>query len=417
MSKVVETYDVIVVGGGAAGMMAAGTAAARGKRVLVLEKNKRVGEKLRISGGGRCNITNAELDTNVLLSHFAEAAPFLHSAFSKFGVEDTFSFFESRGLPLVVEAHKRAFPNTQKAEDVCKVLETYMKRGKVQVRTGMSVTDIQEKRGRIQKVICGTQEFMTSACILATGGVSHPETGSTGDGFPILERLGHTIMPPTPTIVPLRIKEKWVHKLSGTTLSDVKITFYVGEQKKFAKRGNVLCTHFGVSGPTILNISGKVADILHEGEVTARIDLFPDFDIGALDKRLTEHFNAHKNKLLKNIVSEFMPPGTGEVLLGQMPGVDPEKKVHSVTKEERRIIVDTLKALPLTVRGLMGFDRAVVADGGVPLTEIDMRTMHSKRYKNLFVTGDLLHIARPSGGYSLQLCWTTGYVAGMHAAE
>lgn len=417
MAKTLETYDVIVVGGGAAGMMAAATAAAQGKRVLLLEKNKRLGEKLRITGGGRCNITNAELDTNTLLSYFGAAAPYLHSAFSKFGVKDTFSFFEERGLSLVVEGRKRAFPNTHNAEDVYRVLEASMKRGKVQVRTGMSVTDIQEKRGRIQKVVCGDTEFMTSACILATGGVSHPETGSTGDGFSLLQRLGHAIVPPTPTIVPLRIKEKWVRDLSGTTLSDVKVTFYVEGTKKFSKKGDVLCTHFGISGPTILNVSGKVADLLHEGEVTARIDLFPDLDIGALDKKITAHFDANKNKLLKNTVGVFMSPGTGEVLLAQIPAVDPLKKVHSITKEERRALVDRVKALPMTVRGLMGFDRAVVADGGVPLTEIDMRTMHSKRYKNLFIIGDLLHITRPSGGYSLQLCWTTGYIAGKSAGS
>lgn len=426
MEKTVETYDVIVVGGGAAGMMAAGTAAARGKKVLLLEKNKKLGEKLRISGGGRCNITNAETDEKVLLSHFGEAEQFLYSAFSQFGLKETVSFFETRGLPLKVEAHKRAFPVSESAEDVCETLRAYMARGKVQLRTGVGVTDVLAKRGRIQKVVAGHEEFMTSACILATGGVSHPETGSTGDGFAFLERLGHTVVPPTPTIVPLRTKEAWARALSGTSLQGVKITFFVNGTKKFSIkgamhqgpcRGAVLFTHFGISGPLILNSAGKVADLLHEGVVTASIDTRPDKDLGILDKEITAVFDRNKNKLLKNIWKEIAPSGTAEALATLLPDVDFGKKVHSITKEERRRIAELLKALPLTIKGLMGFERAVVADGGVPLAEVDMRTMHSKLYKNLFITGDLLHITRPSGGYSLQLCWTSGYVAGKHVGS
>jgi predicted Rossmann fold flavoprotein len=195
----------------------------------------------------------------------------------------------------------------------------------------------------------------------------------------------------------------------------VKITFYVGKEKKFSKSGNILLAHFGLSGPLILNSAAQVADLLQEGTVTARIDLYPSLDIGTLDKKLTEHFDANKNKLLKNVVKEFTPAGTGDVLLTLVPSVDPEKKVHSITKEERRALVDMLKGLPVTIPGLMGLDRAVIADGGVPLTEMDMRTMRSKVCSNLFIIGDLLHINRPSGGYSLQLCWTEGYIAGKNA--
>lgn len=417
MEKITQSYDVIVIGGGASGMMAAGTAAARGKRVLLLERNKRLGEKLRISGGGRCNITNAEEDVQKLLSHFGDAEQFLYSAFAQFGMKDTFAFFEKRKLPLKVEAGKRAFPVSEKAEDVCGVLKDYMVRGKVQVRTGMRVTDIQVKRGRIQTVVAGGENFMTSACILATGGVSHPETGSTGDGFELLKKLGHTIITPTPTIVPLRTKEAWARALSGRTLSGMKITFYMNDEKRFALKGALLFTHFGISGPLILNNAGKVADLLYEGTVTARIDTRPDADLGILDKEITSVFDANKNKLLRNVWKEIAPAGIADALIPLLPSVNFETKVHSVTKEERRAIAELLKALPLTISGLMGFERAVVADGGVPLTEMDMRTFHSKLYKNLFVTGDLLHITRPSGGYSLQLCWTTGYIAGTYVGS
>ena len=408
-------FDVIVIGGGAAGMMAAGTAAARGKRVLLFEKNDRLGEKLRISGGGRCNITNAEEDLKVLLKKYDEAEQFLYSAFSEFGVKDTFEFFESRKLPLVVEANKRAFPKSQSAADVVHTMVAFVTQGNVDVRLKTSARNIVAKDGRVEKVVASGGEYFADSYIISTGGVSHPETGSTGDGFLWLKELGHTVEDPTPTIVPVKAKEKWVRDLSGTTLPNVKITFYVGKKKKFSKTGNILLTHFGLSGPTILNSAGAVADLLHEGTVTARIDVFPNMDIGALDKKLTAHFDANKNKFLKNVVKEFTPSGTGEVLLTLVPSIDLEKKVHSITKEERRALVDMLKGLPVTIPGLMGLDRAVVADGGVPLTEIDTRTMRSKKLSNLFIIGDLMHVNRPSGGYSLQLCWTTGHVAGSNA--
>lgn len=408
-------YDVIVIGGGASGMMAAGRAAARGKRVLLIEKNRKLGEKLRITGGGRCNITNAEEDTAVLLQKYGAADVFLHSPFSKFGVTDTFAFFESRGLSLKVEANKRAFPITERAQDVCALLETYMKEAGVEVRTGKAVTSIQSVRGHIESVTVGKEVLTAHSYILATGGVSHAETGSTGDGFGWLRKLGHTVTEPTPTIVPLKTKEAWSRKLSGITLKDIKITFFADGKRRFSKAGNVLLTHFGISGPLILNCAGMVADLLHEESVTARIDTYPHMDLGILDKHISTIFDEHKNKLLRNVFKDIAPTGTSDVLLSLVPSINPETKVHSVTKAERRMLAELLKALPLTVLGLMGLDRAVIADGGVDLVEIDTRTMRSRRCDNLFVTGDLLHIARPSGGYSLQLCWTTGFVAGESA--
>ncbi len=414
-------YDVLVVGGGASGLMAAGRAAERGQRVLLLEKNKKLGEKLGISGGGRCNITNAEEDVRVFASKYGRAEQFLYSIFAQFGVKDTFSFFESRGLPLVVQARKRAFPASEKAADVLKVLENYVREGGVAVRTGSPVTKIVSDKTGISAVYCGKTEYRAKSYILATGSVSHPETGSTGDGFAWLEELGHTVAAPTPTIVPLKVADQWSKILSGTSLSFMKITFFVdtsttlsaGRKKAFSKTGKVLFTHFGLSGPLILNSASAVADLLHEGAITATIDAYPHTDLGSLEKTILSVFDKNKNKTLKNIIKEVVPDGTHKgVLLLLQTQMDITKKVHSVSKEERKALARLLKALPLTIEGLMGFDRAVVADGGVPLNEIDTKTLRSKKVPNLFITGDLLHINRPSGGYSLQLCWTTGYVAG-----
>lgn len=396
-------------------MMAAGRAAEMGKKVLLLEKNENLGEKLSITGGGRCNITNAEEDERLFLSKYGTADKFLHTTFSQFGVQDTFSFFESKGLALKVELHKRAFPLTEHAADVVAVLARYLAKGKVDVRTSVTVEKIIAENRYIGKVQTNVGDFSAHSFILATGGVSHPETGSTGDGFKWLTSLGHTIATPTPTIVPLKVKESWSKKLLGISIPMMKITFFVDKEKKFSRTGALLFTHFGISGPTVLNSAEKVSGLLQEGTVTVQIDVFPELDLGALDKKLMELFDANKNKLLKNVLKDIVPPGTADAFLSLLPSIDPETKVHSVTKENRKKLVELLKRIPLTITGLMGFDKAVVADGGLPLTEVDTRTMKSCLFENLFVTGDLLHISRPSGGYSLQLCWTTGYVAGSHA--
>ncbi len=435
-------YDVIVVGGGASGMMAAGRAAQAGKKVLLIEKNKRLGEKLRITGGGRCNITNAEPDQHALLAHYGDAADFLYSPFSQFGVAATRTFFDNLGVPTVEQGGRRVFPRSELAEDVAEALERHIRAVGVTIRLGAAVQEIlvdaavnagssagsgatagafrritgirvQQSGGAGHKpeVLTVTEG---GSYIIATGGLSHPETGSTGDGFAWLRKLGHTVKEPTPTIVPLAAPDAWVHALSGTALDDAKITFYREGEKAFSKKGKILFTHFGLSGPLILNSAAEVADLLHAGKVTATIDMFPARNIGELDAFLLATFDAHKNKLFKNVLRECVPAGMApgvETFLGGSASVL-ETKVHSITKDMRRALVDAFKAMPLTITGLMGFDKAVVADGGVPLSEIDMKTMRSLRCSNLAITGDLLHINRPSGGFSLQLCWTTGWVAG-----
>jgi predicted Rossmann fold flavoprotein len=298
------------------------------------------------------------------------------------------------------------------------VLADYMEQGKVVVNYKSPVTKVVMNHGRITSVLCGAGEYVAKEYIVATGSVSHPETGSTGDGLRWLTSLGHSVQEPTPTVVPLAIKEDWVHVLAGVSLEMMKVTFFVDEKKAFALKGKILFTHFGISGPLILNNAHKVADLLPAGMVTGALDIFPGLDQGALEKQLLTVFDEHKNKEFKNIVKEIMPEGVQKgIVMVLSEYIDMSTKVHSITKEERKVIARLLKALPFTVEGLMGFDRAVVADGGVPLEEIDMRTMRSKKISNLLVTGDMLHINRPSGGFSLQLCWSTGYVAGSQAGK
>jgi predicted Rossmann fold flavoprotein len=415
-----KQYDVIVIGGGASGMMAAGVAASRGKKVLLLEKGKSLGAKVKISGGGRCNITNAEPDVAVFLSQYGISKDFLYSAFSQFGPKNTFSFFEKLKLPLVAQARQRVFPHTEKANDVVTALERYLKSGGVDCRLGCEVKRLRMepdqigiKDKKIAAVETNLGDFLAKSYILATGGLSHPETGSTGDGFNWLRGMRHLIKNPTPTIVPIKITEPWLKKMAGVSLPLMKIIFYVDGKKKLSKTGPLLFTHFGLSGPLILNTARQVNDWLQEGVITAKIDLFADEDFALLESRIVSLFDQNKNKELKTVLKDLLLPKIALLMQELLPEIDFTTKVHSITKEQRKQLTHLLKGLPVTITSLMGFDRAVVADGGVTLSEIDMRTMRSKLISNLYVTGDLLNITRPSGGFSLQLCWTTGYVAGM----
>ncbi|MFA6042223.1 MAG: aminoacetone oxidase family FAD-binding enzyme [Patescibacteria group bacterium] len=409
-----SVYDLLVIGGGAAGMMAAGRAAERGKRVLLLEKNAQLGAKLAITGGGRCNITNAEENQRLFLAHFGKAEKFLYSSFAQFDNQDAMRFFTDQGLPTVVQAGQRAFPKTERAEDVVRLFVNYLACGKVEVRKRTTVETIRIVDGKIAGVVVGKELMVAKNYLLATGGRSHPETGSTGDGFRWLAKLGHTVVPPTPTIVPLAVADTWVKNLAGVALDDVHVSFFQKGQKLLQLKGRILCTHFGLSGPLILNAAGKVGDMLRQGKVTVSIDVFPKLDFGSLDKHITKVFDQNKNKVLKNVLRLLTPTGTAASIITLLPRVLHEKKIHSISQAERKALGQLLKALPITVQGLMGYEWAVVADGGVPIREVDGKTFRSRKYDNLFITGDLLHITRPSGGYSLQLCWTSGYVAGNH---
>ena len=410
-----KIWDVIIIGGGASGMMSGIVASRTNKTVLILEKNNRLGEKLKITGGGRCNITNAEFNIHKLLSNYGKSKDFLYTPFSIFGVKETFTFFEALGLPLVVEARKRVFPKTEKAIDVFNVLNRELEKNKVEIETGCQVFKfIKDDMGNLIGVKTKKGDFFAKSFIISTGGTSHPETGSTGDGFKFLKDLGHIVEKPTPSVVPLEASDKWIHASSGVSLSFMKITFFLDGKKQFSKTGKILFTHFGLSGPLILNSASYVGSFLQAGKVDAFIDVYPDTDIGSLEKRIIKVFDENKNKFFKNIIKEISPEGMQKSLEIIFDFIL-ENKVHSITKEERKKVVLLLKNLPVHITNLMGYDRAVVVDGGLPLTEIDTRTMKSKLYSNLFVTGDLLNINRKSGGFGLQICWTTGYIAGKNS--
>ena len=413
-----ETYDVIVIGGGPAGMMAAGCAANFGASVLLMEKNERLGKKLSITGGGRCNVTNAQFDTRLFLESFPEAKQFLYSPFSRFGVRETFTFFEDQGLPLIVEEGGRAFPHTQKAEDVCRVFERFVKQsGRVNVQLHTALLSFVQENGILCGVVTSRGMYRAQKIILATGGYAAPETGSTGECLIILARLGHTIQSPSPHLCPLRSPDTWVHALAGISLEDVQLSFFQKNKKVFKKTGRFLFTHFGVSGPLVINASFKAQELLAGGSFFASLDLFPGHDIKQLDTHLVELFDAHKNKQCQNVLRELLQKKLAESILKRLPIALAEKEVHSITKEERRLLIERLKDLRFTINGTMGLDWSIVADGGVDAKEIDFKTMTSRLFPNLYLIGDTLDINRPSGGYSLQLCWTTGFVAGEHAAR
>jgi len=419
--------DVVVIGGGPAGMMAAGRAAAclaknknDGRSVFLLEKNKTPGKKLIITGGGRCNLTNNIPDVRAMLEKYKGSDQFLFSAFSQFGVKDTLDFFKDLGVATKEEAEGRVFPASNKAQSVLDALVRYMKEGEVKMRTGVAVADISIDNiaNNILIRLKDKTEIMAKSCIVATGGVSYPETGSTGDGFTWLGKLGHKIIANNSALVPIALKDGWAKKLSGLALKDIRLTVFLNgqRQKNFGKReGKLLFTHFGISGPTILNMSADVGELLPGGEIVIGLDLFPKLDHGALKKNLQTLLVTESNKKLKNTLSKIIPSALVSGLL-EIAGVNGETANHSVRSKDRTMLVSVIKNIPLNVEGLLGADKAIVSSGGVALEEINFKTMQSRLMPEIYVVGDVLNINRPSGGYSLQLCWTTGFVAGNSAA-
>ncbi len=406
-----KIWDVIVIGGGPAGMMTAITASKNGKQVLLLEKNSRLGEKLLITGGGRCNVTNNEFVNRKILPKYKEAESFLYSPFSQFAVKDTLEFFHSRGVTTKVENEGRVFPITDKAETIWHTLTQELIKQKVTVESNITVKEIMAEKDRVTGVLTNKGEIKALHIIIATGGKSRPETGSTGDGFVWLRKLGHNIVTPEASLVPLAIKDQWVKDLQGITLPEVKITLTQFDTKQKVAKGKILFTHFGVTGPTILNMSKSVSELLSYGDVFITLDLLPTLDHGMLNKRLQEIFTREHNKKIKNSLDELFVGALTPIVLAKS-GIDADKKCNSITKEERMKIIEVAKNMKMQVEKLLGTDKAIITSGGIDLSEVDTKTMSSKRYPNLKVVGDVLNIDRPSGGYSLQLCWTTGFVAG-----
>ncbi len=402
-------YDVAVIGGGPAGMMASGRASKTSK-VILLEKNPSLGVKLLITGGGRCNVTNAQYDVRTFLKKYKESDKFLFSAFSQFSVKDAIEYFNGNGMETKVEAESRVFPVSNSAQSVWDVLVKQME--KVTVVTNSAVTGFESDGKTITAInLKNGKKVFAKKVILATGGKSRPETGSTGEGFDWLKKLGHNVIASNEALVPIALKDTWVKDLSGVTLQDIKLTTYQNGAKQQVSKGKLLFTHFGISGPTVLNMSSDVGELLKYGEVDIRLDLLPSLDHGMMNTKLQELFKIDDKKKIKNSLDSLIPSALVGLVL-KYAGIDENKTNNSVSREERLKLIDAIKNVTMHVDSLLGSDKAIVSSGGVDLTEVDFKTMQSKIIDNLYLVGDVLNIDRPSGGYSLQLCWTTGWVAG-----
>ena len=416
MQDLTDTYDVVVIGGGPAGMMAAVEAAGAGASVLLLEKNNVLGKKLLISGGGRCNVTNNKPVVREMLSQYKAEGKYLFSTFMQHGVQETLAWFLDHGVQTIEENEGRLFPSTKKAETIQQALVQALADSTVTVTSQQMVTGIKKHEGGLEIVLKDADPIMTNACIVATGGTTRPETGSTGEGMRWLGALGHTIVENSFALVPLTLSSKWTTDLSGLTIADCKLTLFADDKKHSSAAGKILFTHVGLTGPTVLNMSKTVGDLLEYATVVIKLDVFPGKDPAAVDQILRDAFAADSNKKVRNALGQLLPAAFAKAVLREC-GIDDETKCNSVTRAERIRLGQYLKGVPLPVSGLLGRDKAVVSAGGVALDEVDFKTMESKVVPGLYVVGDMLNINRPSGGYSLQLCWSTGAVAGHQAGK
>ncbi len=412
-----KIYDVAVVGAGPAGMTAAARAAELGAKVVLLEKNSTPGTKLLVTGKGRSNIAKAEFEAKELAGSYGREGNFLLYPLSVFGAKETIDFFESKGLKTKTERGKRVFPKSDKASDVLNVLIDHLKANKVKIRVNSAVQSFLENKGRIAKIILKDgEEVAAKNYILCTGGKAFPGTGSTGDGYKWARKLGHALVEAKPGLAPLRIKESWPKAAQGLSLKNTELTVMQNGKKKDSRFGELLFTHFGISGPIVLDLSNKIGELLEKGAVQLFLDLKPALDFQTLDKRIQSDFLKYSKKLFRNCLDDLLPQKLIPVIV-KMSGISPEKKASEITREERHKLVRLLKGLEMTAASLLGFEMAIITRGGVSLKEIDSKTMKSKLIANLFFAGEIINLHGPTGGYNLQLCWTTGYLAGQSAAN
>ena len=409
-------YDVAVAGAGPAGAMAAIRAGSLNKRVVLVERNDRIGKKVLLTGKGRCNLTNTA-GTAAFLEKFGRKGEFLRSAFLAFTNEDLIEFFKSKGLELKAERQGRVFPVTDSARSVVEVLERCLAESNVEAVYNARLANIKKIDGIFQlELESGGKGIEAKRAILATGGSSYKATGSAGDGFRLAESLGHNVSPLLPALVPLKTKETWVKGIQGLSLENVRVTFKYGKKKIASDIGDLIFTHFGVSGPLILDLSGNVAAALEDHkEVPLFIDMKPGLTDEQLEKRLLGEFKDKKKGSLKNTMKNLLPQKLVDVFM-DLTGLDPQKSVNQITKIERRAVMILLKALPLTVTGTLPIEEAMVTAGGVSKKEIDPRTMESRLVPGLYFAGEIIEGAASSGGYNLQQAFSTGWLAGEKAA-
>ncbi len=408
---------VIVMGGGAAGLMAAGAAASMGAEVLVIEKNKRPGRKICITGKGRCNVTN-KCSNNDFIENVVRNPRFLYSAINAFTTEDTINFFEDMGVPLKVERGNRVFPQSDKALDIANALERYSKKRGVKFLFETCVTEIITEDGAVRAVVDSFGKIRScDAVIVASGGKSYPLTGSTGDGYRIAESLGHRVIKPTPSLIPLECQGEFLYdcrELQGLSLRNISVKLIDGEKEIYEDFGELLFTHFGISGPTVLSMSTRLS-FDDSKRYRVLIDLKPALDFEKLDLRILRDFEKYKNRELSNALADLLPSSMIPVVVRRM-GESETLRVNSITKEQRHKLINIIKNLDFEISGTRPLDEAIITRGGVDVSEINPKTMESKLVSGLFFCGEVLDTDAFTGGFNLQIAFSTGNLAGQNSA-
>ena len=406
--------NVIVVGGGAAGMMAAVFAARNGQNVQLLEKNEKLGKKLFITGKGRCNITNAA-DIEDLFTAVISNPKFLFSGFYSFTNQQVIDFFEELGVKTKIERGERVFPVSDHSSDVIAAFSRELKSLGVSVSLHTEVRELLCEQDKVCGVLLTNGKKMKAdAVIVATGGISYPSTGSTGDGYRFAKETGHRVTELLPSLVPMEVRQWYAKELQGLSLRNIEICITDGKKKLYEEFGEMLFTHYGVTGPVILSASSVVGKTLRKKELTLHIDLKPALSEEQLDKRILREFDANHNKQYKNSIDSLFPAKLKPVMI-ELSEIEPEKKVNEITKEERQRLVHLIKDFTMTLTGLRSYNEAIITKGGVSVKEVDPGTMESKKMKGLYFAGEVLDLDAVTGGYNLQIAWSTGYLAGMNA--
>ena len=406
--------NVIVVGGGAAGMMAAIAAAKCGHNVTLLEKNEKLGKKLFITGKGRCNITNAA-DIEDLFTAVTSNPKFLYSGFYSFTNQQVIDFFEELGVKTKIERGERVFPVSDHSSDVIAAFSRELKSLGVSVSLHTEVRELLCEQDKVCGVLLTNGKKMKAdAVIVATGGISYPSTGSTGDGYRFAKETGHRVTELLPSLVPMEVRQWYAKELQGLSLRNIEIRITDGKKKLYEEFGEMLFTHYGVTGPVILSASSVVGKTLRKKELTLHIDLKPALSEEQLDKRILREFDANHNKQYKNSIDSLFPAKLKPVMI-ELSEIEPEKKVNEITKEERQRLVHLIKDFTMTLTGLRSYNEAIITKGGVSVKEIDPGTMESKKMKGLYFAGEVLDLDAVTGGYNLQIAWSTGYLAGINA--
>jgi len=411
-----DKFDVAIVGAGPAGIMAAIIASELGHSVILIEKNKQLAKKLLLTGNGRCNLTNAEFNLRELVKNYGKNGEFLFHAFFVFGPKETINFFEKLGVKTKTEADKRVFPISDEADEILEALKEELEKNKVKILFNSKVIDVEKKSNKIDKIILESGEVKAKRYILATGGKSYTQTGSDGFGYNLAKKLGHTVVSPSPALCPIRLSTMTGKNLQGISLKNVRLNILQNGKKKISEAGEIMFTHFGISGPAILNISGKIGELLEAGKVIISLDLFPELNQEEVLKSFEEILQKYPRQIVKNILCKIAPERFVDVLL-ETARMDPMKIANNMSKIERASIVKILKNFEMIVEDIMGFDNAMVTRGGVSLEEIDHKTMKSKIINNLYFAGEMIDIDGKTGGFNLQACWSTGYLAGKNIKD